>query len=309
MRNQPSTPLSLQPTTPKTSTLLSHHVSPCRPSNSSSRPRGTRLPSSTRPHTGRLRLAVVRLALEGVRIVPTRNRYPPAISASRTSARELVGRRGRHTDDDINQNTQTPLQIITLLVFQEVAHDDDGQDQDDDVEDFEIEIHALVQAPAHYHHQGGVEERCLNRRTQNMRQGEVHLVIPGFVNGSEVLRYLFDEGDEDETHKGVGDVVGADDEVDFGDEEDGVEGDAGEGDDEGDDAFGEGELVFGEVDVPVVVALFVFFEDGVVEGVVGSHLEVDVAGGCQSVFSRANGGRGGHEECYHENHRGDPADV
>ena len=40
-----------------------------------------------------------------------------------------------------------------------------------------------------------------------MRKGEVHLIVPGFVNGGEMLGGFFDEGNEDETHEGVGDAA------------------------------------------------------------------------------------------------------
>ena len=40
-----------------------------------------------------------------------------------------------------------------------------------------------------------------------MCKSEVHLIVPGFVDGGEVLGGFFDEGDEDETHEGVGDAA------------------------------------------------------------------------------------------------------
>ena len=54
----------------------------------------------------------------------------------------------RLTDDYVDENAKRSFEVIRLLVFQEVAHDDDGQDEDDNVEDLEIEIHGFAQAPA-----------------------------------------------------------------------------------------------------------------------------------------------------------------
>ena len=50
---------------------------------------------------------------------------------------------------------------------------------------------------------------------EDVRKGEVHLIVPGFVNGGEVLGGFFDEGNKDETHEGVGDAAFGDYILDF----------------------------------------------------------------------------------------------
>ena len=109
-----------------------------------------------------------------------------------------------------------------------------------------------------------------------MGESKVHLVVPGFVDGGKVLCDFLDEGHEDETHEGVGNVALFDDERDFLDEENRVQGNAGEGDSKGNNTFCEGELILFEIDVTIAVFLLVGLKHAVEEAVVGAQLEEDV---------------------------------
>ena len=113
----------------------------------------------------------------------------------------------RPTDDDINQDTQTALHIITLLIPQKAPHNNDRHNQHHNIKHLKIQIHSFIEAPADDYDEGGVEKGRLDGGAKDVRKGEVHLIVPGFVNGGEVLGGFFDEGNENETHEGVGDAA------------------------------------------------------------------------------------------------------
>ena len=111
------------------------------------------------------------------------------------------------TNNDIYQNTQSPLHIITLLISQKAPHNNNRHNQHHDIKHFEIQIHGFIKAPADDHDKRGIKKGGLDGGAKDMCEGEVHLVVPGFVNGGEVLGSFFDEGNKDETHEGVGDAA------------------------------------------------------------------------------------------------------
>lgn len=106
-------------------------------------------------------------------------------------------------DEHVDEDTQRTLEVVALLVSEEVADHDDSEDQDDRVEDFKVQAHVLVKAPAHEHDEGSVEQSGLDGSAENVGEGEVHLVVVSFVHGCDVFGYLFDDGDEDQTHETV----------------------------------------------------------------------------------------------------------
>ncbi len=61
------------------------------------------------------------------------------------------------------------------------------------------------------------------------------------------------------------------------DQEDGVERHARQGEEKGDDTFGQGELVFAQVLVSIFVFMLVFFKNRVVDAMVCTYLKVDIA--------------------------------
>ena len=119
------------------------------------------------------------------------------------------------TNYDINQNTQTPLHIITLLIPQKTPNNNNCHDQHHDVKHLEVQIHRFTKAPADDYDKGGIKESGLYGGAKDVRKGEVHLIVPGFVNSGEVLSGLFDERNKDETHEGVGDAAFGDYILDF----------------------------------------------------------------------------------------------
>ena len=119
------------------------------------------------------------------------------------------------TNYDINQNTQTPLHIITLLIPQKAPNNNNRHDQHHDIKHLEVQIHSLIKAPADDYDKGGVEEGGLYSSAKDVRKGEVHLIVPGFVNGREMLGGFFNERNKDETHESVGDAAFGDYILDF----------------------------------------------------------------------------------------------
>lgn len=101
-------------------------------------------------------------------------------------------KRGRHGDGDIHDDAEEALEVVGLLVPQEVADGDDGDDQHGDIEDLEAEVHREVEAPPDDDDEGCVEHGCLDRRADAVRQGEVDLVVPGLVDGGQMLGGLLD---------------------------------------------------------------------------------------------------------------------
>ena len=93
-----------------------------------------------------------------------------------------------------------------------------------------------------------------------------------------MLGSFFNDGDQNQTEEEVRNAMFFDDEGNFFHEEDGGKADEGKGDDEGDNAFGEGQFGLFQIDVPVFVFGFVFLKDVVVDAVVAADLEEKVAG-------------------------------
>lgn len=87
-----------------------------------------------------------------------------------------------------------------------------------------------------------------------------------------MLGRLFHKRKQDEAEELVRDA-GFDDIFDALDEEDGKKSDEGEGDDEGDYAFGEGELGLCKILLAVEIVVFVCFENFVEDGVLRSRIE------------------------------------
>jgi hypothetical protein len=61
----------------------------------------------------------------------------------------------------------------------------------------------VAKTPAYYDDKRCVEESGLDGSTKDMGQCEIHLVIPCFVYGSDVLSCFFNEWDEDETKEAI----------------------------------------------------------------------------------------------------------
>ncbi len=72
---------------------------------------------------------------------------------------------------------------MTYLVSQEIAYNNDRHDEHHNVEDFKVEVHRLVQTPAHNDHERRIEQCCLYCGAHAVRKSEVHLVVPGLVDG------------------------------------------------------------------------------------------------------------------------------
>lgn len=206
-----------------------------------------------------------------------------------------------NSDDDVDKHAQHPLKVVALPVTEEVSNDQYGKNEHDSIEGFEPEVHRPVKAPTDKDDERGVEQGGLDRRTHHVRQCEVHSVVPGLVDGCEVLGEFLDKGDEDETEEPgacsvphivmttsgsrrnlrILDVSFVDDELDLLDQEHHAKRYATERDDKGDNTFSECQLVLPGVPVTVLILLFVAFEHFIVHAVVRAHLEPNVAGTSQ----------------------------
>lgn len=183
-------------------------------------------------------------------------------------------------NDDVGHDTQRTLEIVGLLVTEEGAHGQDCKDQSNGVKDGKVVVHVNTNSPANQDHERGVEQGGLNRGTEDMGKCHVDLVVVGFIDGEEMLGNLFDQGNENETNKGVADStlynVG-----DLKDEEDGHKRDAGQGNDKGDNDFDHGEFGLLQLLVAVLVVTVVFLVDFMEQTVVRDGLvqNVDEIGG------------------------------
>jgi hypothetical protein len=131
----------------------------------------------------------------------------------------------------------------------------------------------VAQTPCYHNDERSVEKSGLDRCTENMGEGEVHLIIPGFVNGCDVLGSFFDHGYEDKTNKTVDismisvsnlddylrilDVMLLYDVFDLLDEEDSHEYDHSNSKSNGNNAFGCSQFSFVGISVLVGVLLLV----------------------------------------------------
>ena len=159
----------------------------------------------------------------------------------------------------------------------------------------EVEVHAVSETPADDYDERCVEKGRLDGCAENVRQGEVHLIVPCFIDGCEVFCGFFDERYEDETHEAneelahvssmcgrlhlrVLDVVLDHNIVDLLHKEDGHKRNASNGDDQCENDFCEGELLLTQISVSIGVFAIVGVESIFVQAVVRAHLEEDEAG-------------------------------
>ena len=224
----------------------------------------------------------------GHRLGRSRQSLPRTRGKRSTTAGRAPGSRGgfpllrvrvverRDGDDNVDKDAEGALKVVRLAVPNKVADDEDGEDKHHGIEDFEVEVHVLAEAPADEDDEGGVEQGGLDGGAEDMGDGKIHLVVPSFVDGGQVLGGLFDKRDKDQAHEGVADTS-FDNVVNFFDEEDCVQGDAGEGDADSDEAFDQSQFVFDQVNVSVAIPLLVHLEDSVVDSLVRHQLKVDVA--------------------------------
>lgn len=181
---------------------------------------------------------------------------------------------GGHSDTNVQRDQKETFEIVALLVLQEATNRDNRQNQHDKVEDLEVEVHLFPQTPSHDDRKGTVEECSLQRCSKNVRQGKIHLVVPGLVNGCQMLSKLLHERHEDQADEGIRDVRLFNDVVNLQDKNDGNEGDEGDADGKGYEALRHCELRLDLV-VLVTITLFVILEYRVVYTVVCTSLEKD----------------------------------
>jgi hypothetical protein len=110
-------------------------------------------------------------------------------------------------DDHVHKHAQHAFEVIGLAVAEEIADDEDGQDEYDGIENLEVEVHAVAEAPTYDDDEGRVEERSLDRCAEDVGQREVHLIVPGFIYGGDVFGGFLDEGDKDEAKEAADGLV------------------------------------------------------------------------------------------------------
>jgi hypothetical protein len=110
-------------------------------------------------------------------------------------------------NDNVNEHAKHTFQVVALAVPQEIANHEDGQDQDDGVEDFKVEFHFGANPPADNDDERRIEEGCLDGGAEDVGEGEVHLVVPGFIHGCDVFCCLFNDRDKDEADESAAILV------------------------------------------------------------------------------------------------------
>ena len=176
----------------------------------------------------------------------------------------------------IENNEKRALKIITLLVLEESADCQDGEDEHHDVEDFEVEVQALVEAPTDNNGEWAIEKSSLESGSEDMRDGKVHLIVESLVDSCEVLGKFLHKRYQDQTHKGIGDIAIFDDKLDLMNKCDCDDGDKSDGNDEADDSFGQGKLIFGFIMFSIPISTLIILEDGIINTVVTASLKEDV---------------------------------
>lgn len=84
----------------------------------------------------------------------------------------------RDGNDHVHNDQQRTLEVIRRSITEEIAHHENGQDQENNHEDLKVEVHVLTKPPTDDHSQRSIEESRLDGWTETMRQGEVDLVVP-----------------------------------------------------------------------------------------------------------------------------------
>ena len=113
-----------------------------------------------------------------------------------------------------------------------------------------------------------------------MGKCHIHLIVRSLINSSEMFGKLFDERNKDETNERVRDTALYDDDRYFLYQTDSNDGNRSDGCSKGENTLSEGKLVLLHLSVTVTVRVLVFvgFEDGVIDALMGSHLEENIDG-------------------------------
>ena len=105
-----------------------------------------------------------------------------------------------------------------------------------------------------------------------MGHRQIDLVIPGLIDGSQVLRQLLNKWNKNKAHESVTDITPFDDRFDLHDENNRRPRNKAHGNDQSDDALSEGELGLGLVLVLVSIIVLILFEYSSVNTMVSSSL-------------------------------------
>ena len=111
-----------------------------------------------------------------------------------------------------------------------------------------------------------------------MSQCHVHLVVPSFIDGSQMFGKFFDERNEDQADKAIGDMPIDNDELNLFNKADCDDCDESNCNDESNHTFRESQFVFGAAFMRGVV--LIFLEYSVVDALICTHLEVGVNSVC-----------------------------
>ena len=179
-------------------------------------------------------------------------------------------------DDNVRHHAKHTLKVVGTPITQERAHRQNGKNQSDRVEDGEVVVHADTDTPANQYYERCVEQGSLDRRTQNMSESHVDLVVVGFVDSEQMFGDLLNKWNQNKTDKGVTDTPLLYNVWDLEDEGNGDKRYASQGDEKGDDDFGHGKLGLRQLLVAVLVLVIVRLVDFVEQTIVRYGLEVHV---------------------------------
>lgn len=110
---------------------------------------------------------------------------------------------GANGDDHVNQDTKNSLEVITLAVTEEVTNHQNSENEDDGIEDLEVQVERVTQTPCDDYNERSIEESGLNGCAEDMGKGEVHLVVPSFIDGCDVFGSFFDNRNQNETNEAM----------------------------------------------------------------------------------------------------------
>jgi hypothetical protein len=88
-----------------------------------------------------------------------------------------------NSNDNVYQDAKDTFKIVRLSISQERPDNQNSEDEGHRVENLKVHVHVDAQSPADDDDKGSVEQSGLDTGAEDVGEGEVHLVVPGFVNG------------------------------------------------------------------------------------------------------------------------------
>jgi len=127
------------------------------------------------------------------------------------------------SDDDVRCDQQSPLEVVASPVDHEIVDDEGRDEQGHRLEQAEVERHVHVDTPAEENNDWSHEEGDLNTAPEGDSNGQVHLVLAGDGDGSDVLGSVTHDGKDNQTNEGLANTGVADEIINAVDEKIGAD--------------------------------------------------------------------------------------